>query len=261
MITLPREICIDLDQALNKEWLVSNGIGGFASGTVSGVNTRRYHALLVASLQPPVDRKVLLGNLDEEVTIGDRTYYLGANEYPDGKIYPGGFVHIEEFRLRDNIPTTAFRMGEHLLLKTVWMEHGHNTTYIRFTYMEGAGEICLELHPMCNYRDYHGMNKGQFGVDYQVETLPEGFKVTAWDGAHPVWLTTHPAAEFTHTGVWYWNFVYRKEVERGFNDREDLYLPGIIRANIMPGQSLTLVASTEPPDATAPPHPQRDPAA
>src|SRR6478672_6197168 len=130
MITLPRSVCIDLGRALHKEWVVANGIGGFASGTVSGINTRRYHALLVAALQPPVERTVLLNNIAEEVSIGDRTFYLGANEYPDGKIHPGGFVHIEEFRLRDNIPTTAFRIGEHLLLKTVWMEHGHNTSYI-----------------------------------------------------------------------------------------------------------------------------------
>ena len=95
MITIPRSVCIDLDRALNKEWLVSNGIGGFASGTITGVNTRRYHALLIAALEPPVERTVLLNNIDEEVEIGGRTYYLGANEYPDGKIYPGGFVHID----------------------------------------------------------------------------------------------------------------------------------------------------------------------
>src|SRR5690349_14374527 len=112
MITLGRETCIDLDQALEKEWVVSNGIGGFASGTVAGINTRRYHALLVAALEPPVERTVLLNNVDEEVQIDDRTYYLGANEYPEGKIHPGGFVHIEEFRLENNIPTTAFRLGD-----------------------------------------------------------------------------------------------------------------------------------------------------
>src|SRR5690349_20455602 len=100
MITLPRETCIDLEQALNKEWLVSNGIGGYASGTVAGINTRRSHSLLVAALESPVERTVLLNNIDEEVEVGDRTYYLGANEYPDGKIHPGGFVHIEEFRLQ-----------------------------------------------------------------------------------------------------------------------------------------------------------------
>src|SRR5947209_10119855 len=77
MITLPRSVCVNLDQALNKEWLVSNGIGGFASSTVSGINTRRYHALLVASLKPPVERTVLFSNIDEDVEIDGRSYYLG----------------------------------------------------------------------------------------------------------------------------------------------------------------------------------------
>jgi len=252
MLTIPREICIDLDRALNKEWLVSNGIGGFASGTITGVNTRRYHALLVAALEPPVERTVLLNNIDEVVEIAGRTYYLGANEYPDGRISPGGFVHIDEFRLQDNIPTTAFRLGDSLFLKTIWMEHGHNTSYVRYTYLEGDGQADLTLHPMCNYRDYHSMTKGEFGWDFGVESLVGGCEVVAREGASPFWLTTHEPAEFTQTGVWYWNFVYRREVERGFTERDDLYLPGVMRANLSPGQSLTLVASTEPPEDTAP---------
>src|SRR3979411_1654765 len=108
MITLPRSVCIDLGQALNKEWLVANGIGGFASSTISGINTRRYHALLVAALKPPVERTVLLANINEEVEVDGGTFYLGANEYPGGKIHPGGYVHIEEFRVCDGIPTTVF---------------------------------------------------------------------------------------------------------------------------------------------------------
>src|SRR6478609_2469501 len=112
MLKIPRETCIDLDRSLTKEWLVTNGLGGYASSTVAGVNTRRYHGYLVAALRPPVERTVLLNNIDEDVTVGDRTYYLGANEYPDGKIHPGGFVHIEEFVLDANMPTTVFRLGD-----------------------------------------------------------------------------------------------------------------------------------------------------
>ncbi|MEO8286879.1 MAG: amylo-alpha-1,6-glucosidase [Chloroflexota bacterium] len=252
MITLPRETCIDLEQALDKEWLVSNGIGGFASGTVSGINTRRYHALLVAALQPPVERTVLLNNIDEEVESNGHTYYLGANEYPDGKINPGGFVHIEEFRLQDNIPTTMFRMGDNLLEKTIWMEHGHNTSYIHYNYVEGEGELCLLLNPMVNYRDYHSMTEGAFDWDFGVEPLAGGCKIVAREGAQPFWLTTDGRADFTHTGVWYWNFVYRREVERGYDTRDNMYVPGILRCVLMPGDSVTLIASTEHPDATAP---------
>src|SRR6188472_1435342 len=99
MITIPRDICVDLERGLDKEWLITNGIGGFASGTVMGINTRRYHGFLIAALKPPVERTLLLASINEEAEIDGRTYYLGANEYPDGKIHPGGIVHIDEFRL------------------------------------------------------------------------------------------------------------------------------------------------------------------
>jgi predicted glycogen debranching enzyme len=247
MITIPREICIDLDQALNKEWLVGNGIGGYASGTIVGLNTRRYHGLLVASLHPPVERTVLLANIDAQVEVGDRTFYLGCNEYPD-KIHPGGFVYIEEFRLEDGIPTTVYGLSDRMLHKTVWMEHGHNTSYVRYTYAEGEGEISLVLDPLCSYRDYHAMARGDFNRGLGVEPVPGGCKVTAREGAQPYWLTTSPMAEFTPTGVWYWNFIYRREVERGFDEQEDLYMPGLFRAMLQPGESITLIASTEPPE-------------
>ena len=253
MLKLPRETCIDLDRSLGKEWLVTNGLGGYASGTVAGVNTRRYHGYLVAALRPPVERTVLLNNIDEEVTIGDRTYYLGANEYRDGKIHPGGFVHIEEFRLDANIPTTVFRLGDVVLHKTIWMEHGHNTVYVLYTCIEGAeGDepVHLVLHPMCNYRDYHSTTKGDFDWNFGIEALQGGCRVLAREDAQPFWLTTSPAADFTQTGVWYWNFVYRRDVERDHDERDDLYLPGVLRADLQPGSSITLVASTEEPAAT-----------
>ncbi|MDQ3928790.1 MAG: glycogen debranching enzyme N-terminal domain-containing protein [Chloroflexota bacterium] len=250
MLIIPREICINIDEALNREWLVANGIGGYASSSIVGANTRRYHGLLVAAMRPPVERTVLLAKIDEEAEIDGRTYYLGVNEYPDGKIHPGGFVHIEEFRLEDGIPTTVFRLGDSVLHKTVWMEHDHNTTYVRYTYVKGSDECSLVLHPMCNHRDYHQTTRGALGWDFGVEPLENGCRVQAKPELPPFWLTGAPGAGFTHTGVWYWNFVYRGEVARGYPETEDLYLPGIFRATLQPGESFTIIASMEPPDAT-----------
>lgn len=251
MLTIPHKTCIDLDESTTKEWLVTNGIGGYASGTVSGINTRRYHGLLVAALVPPVERTVLLNNIDEDLYIEDRIYYLGTNEYRNGKIHPGGYVHIEEFRLEDNIPTTVYKLADEILHKTVWMEYGHNTSYVRYDYLEGEADLLLVLHPMCNYRDYHSTTQGNFDWDFGVDSIDGGCRVVAKKDAHPFWLTTTPQADFTATGVWYWNFVYRGDEARGYDDRDDLYLPGIIRYTLKPGESLTLVTSTEPPEATA----------
>jgi predicted glycogen debranching enzyme len=250
MITVPKEICTDLDRALTKEWVVANGIGGYASSTVTGANTRRYHGLLVAALKPPVDRTVLLSKIDEEAIVGKQTFYLGTNEYPDGKVLPGGFEHIDAFSIQDGIPTTTFRLGKALLHKTVWMEHGHNTTYVRYTY-EGRGPCQLVLHPLCNYRDYHDSTTGSPDHDFEVEELDTGCMVTARPGATPLWLTTSPEATFERTGAWLWNFVYRGEVERGYEDTDDLYAPGAFRVVLKRGQSITVVASTEPPEVTS----------
>ncbi len=247
MPTFGREVCVNLDRALNEEWRVSNGIGSYAAGTIIDVNTRRGHGLLVVALQPPGGHIVLLSNIDEEAEVDGRTFYLGANEYP-GKIHPGGFVHIEEFRLEDNVATTVFHLGQNVLHKRVWMEPGRNTTYVRYTYENGTEECCLVLHPMCNYRDPGSITKGSLDWNFRVEPLEGGCKVTAYGGATPFWLTTDPPAVFTHTGVWYWHFVYRREVESGRPETEDLYLPGVIRAVLNPGESVTLIASAEPPD-------------
>src|SRR5262252_703244 len=99
LVHFGREICGDLAAGLRREWLVTNGLGSYASGTVSGVNTRRYHGLLVAALRPPVARTVLVAKIEEEVEYDLRTFYLGTNEYQDGTINPGGFVHLESFAL------------------------------------------------------------------------------------------------------------------------------------------------------------------
>src|SRR5690242_12976846 len=105
MITLGRNICLDLGEALTHEWLVTNGLGGYAAGTLPGVNTRRYHGLLIASVTPPTERLQLLANCDEEVEMDNTTYFLGSNEYQDERIHPGGFVHLESFTLQHGIPT------------------------------------------------------------------------------------------------------------------------------------------------------------
>ena len=154
---------------------MTNGIGGYASGTLTGANTRRYHGLLVAALKPPVERTVLFAKLDEEVEIDGRTYYLGTNEYPDGRINPGGFVHVEEFSVRDNSATTICLSGN-TLRKTVWMERGHNITYIRYRYDNGEGECCVVLHPFCNYRDYHSHTKGSLDWNFGVEPVSAAAK-------------------------------------------------------------------------------------
>jgi glycogen debranching enzyme len=247
MITLGRDICRDVGQGISHEWLVTNGLGGYAAGTVPGVNTRRYHGLLIASLRPPVERVQLLANCDEEVEMDGTTYYLGANEYQDERIHPGGFVHLESFDYERAIPSFCYRVGAARLEKAVWMEHGRNTTYVRYRYSEGRNAHTLVLRPFVNYRDHHHLTRGSGGPEFAVTPLPigGGCTIRAGETATPFYLLTSPRAGFTPSGVWYWNFLYRVERRRGLDDLEDLYLPGVFRLTLQPGESLTLIATTE----------------
>ncbi|GAC1576345.1 MAG: amylo-alpha-1,6-glucosidase [Ktedonobacteraceae bacterium] len=134
-ITLDRSICCDLQETISREWLITNGIGAYASGTVAGVLTRMEHGLLVACPQESTIPHLFLAKIDEEVVFDQRTYYLGTNEYRDGILNPSGFVHLETFRLEEGFPIFTYRLGGIdgiMLEKRIWMQQGRDTTYIQY---------------------------------------------------------------------------------------------------------------------------------
>src|SRR2546430_4915616 len=134
-IAFDRSVCCDLNETISREWLITNGLGGYAAGTVAGVLTRMQHGLLVATSPNAVTPKLLLAKIDEEIFFDQRTYYLGTNEYRDGTLSPAGFVHLEAFRLEEGFPVFTYRLGgiEGIFLeKRIWMAQGHNTTYIQY---------------------------------------------------------------------------------------------------------------------------------
>jgi glycogen debranching enzyme len=133
--TLDRSICSDLNETISREWLVTNGLGGYAAGTVAGALTRMQHGLLIAALPGAEIPQLLLAKIDEEVVFDQRTYYLGTNEYRDGTLNPAGFVHLESFCLEEGSPVFTYRLGGLsgiTLEKRIWMPHGLNTTYIQY---------------------------------------------------------------------------------------------------------------------------------
>src|SRR5437588_8566899 len=135
MIQFKPEICRDVDAALRREWLETNGLGGFASSTIIGLNTRRYHGLLVAATKPPVGRFVLLSKLEETVVIEGRAFDLCTNRYP-GVIHPQGFHYLKQFRL-DPFPVFTFEIQGIQIEKTVFMVQGENTTVVQYDIENG----------------------------------------------------------------------------------------------------------------------------
>ncbi len=239
-----RETCGNLSTAESREWLCANGIGGFASGTVAGTLTRRYHGLLVAALAPPLGRTLLVAKVDDSVEYGGVTRPLFANRWADGTVDPHGYREIERFMLEGTTPVWTYACADALLEKRVWMEHGQNTTYVQYRLLRAGGPVRLELKALVNYRDYHATTRGD-GWQMKVERVSGGLRVAAFDGARPFVLLAEGAeAEPAHD--WYRGFHLTLEQERGLDSRDDHLSAGTFRATLTPGGTLTLVLSAEP---------------
>lgn len=249
-IILDRSVCRDIEAALNLEWLVTNGLGGYACSTIVGANTRRYHGLLVAALSSPRERMVLLSKIDEEIESDGVVYFLGTNEYTPATIHPCGFVHLEQFRLEEGLPVWTYRGGSWELVKRLWMAYGQNTTYIAYTLTHAPGPVTLTLRPLVNYRSFHRETKGRVDWDFlHTEADERGCCILrAFEGAHPYAIRAIPQMEHIPTGLWYWNFCHRRERERGLDCTEDLYAPGVLRQQLLPGQTQLIIATSEPPN-------------
>ena len=244
VVDFGREICGDLHSAEQREWLVTNGMGGFASGTVAGVLTRRYHGLLFAALKPPLGRTLLVTKLDEVAEYDGRDYALATNRWAGGSIDPQGYQHIERFRLEGTIAVWTFAIADALLEKRIWMEQGANTTYVRYDLVRGSGFIELTAKALVNYRDYHSTTQGG---DWRMEItrVTSGLRVNAFDGATPFYLLSSSAvAEPGHD--WYRNFDLTTARYRGLDDHDDHLCAGMFHVKLSPGQSVTLVFTTNP---------------
>ena len=225
-----------------REWLVTNGIGGFASSSVSLMNTRRYHGLLFASLRPPVERVALVSKLDATALYGNTVIPLAANEFADGTIVPRGFCHLESFRLQGLIPVWTWAIGDARVEQRLWMRHGENTTYVQFTRLGGSKELRLKLEPLCTYRDYHWQPRGERA--FRADPVQDGIEITAYDGAKPYRILCADARIETRP-QWHWNFKHRDETARGLDDIEDLFRPATFEIDLSSGQTQTVILTAE----------------
>jgi len=236
--------CREWAESSELEWLETNGTGGFAMGTVSGANTRRYHGLLVASLRPPVERQVLLSRLEEEVLCDGEIANLGAAQYP-GVVTPTGFQMLESFRL-DPFPTWVYRAGCSVVEKRVFLVQGEQTAVITY---RASARCRLRVRPFLAFRDYHSLQYASDGFGRDVEHRGRTLAVSPFaDG--PVMRLHHNAAGFVPVGNWYYRNEYRKEMERGLDFQEDLYSPGWFDFDLEAWETGFVVATTE--DLAAP---------
>ena len=249
MIQLDKNIFGDLKTVTRREWLETNGIGGFASSTIAGLNTRRYHGLLTAATKPPVGRLVLLSKLEETLVIGERRYDLSSNQYP-GVIHPQGYQYQKGFRL-DPFPVFTYEVEGVEVEKLVFMVYGENSTVIRYHVRDSndsPAHISLEISPLVAFRDYHGTTHGNSSIDRHIEVETGRVSFAAYEGL-PTLHFAHDANEVNGSGDWYRSFEYQVERERGLDFNEDLFNPFLLRFDMTGRSSAAIIASTEIRDA------------
>jgi predicted glycogen debranching enzyme len=242
-INFGREVCGSLAVAEKREWLVTNGIGGYASGTIAGVLTRRYHGLLVAALHPPLGRTLLLAKLDDSVLYDDRQYPLHTNRWADGAIGLHGHHHIERFALEGTVPVWRYACADSLLEKRIWMMPGENTTYVSYHLLQASLPLQLTLKALVNYRDHHHNTHAQ---NWRMTTVPmdHGICISAFPEAVQLHLLSD-RAEVTPAHDWYYGFDLAVERYRGLDDRDDHLHAATFEVALQPGEAVTFIASTE----------------
>ncbi|MFQ4139438.1 amylo-alpha-1,6-glucosidase [Nodosilinea sp. PGN35] len=237
--------------ATQQEWLVTNGIGGYGSGTVAGVLTRHYHGLLLAALKPPLERTLLVTKVDETATYLGQSYPLYCDRWADGSLQPEGFLHLESFRLEGTIPIWVYGIADARLEKRVWMEPGANTTYVRYTVSRASAPVELTLKVLVNHRHHHHSTQGQ-GWQMAIRAAfptgtadcPHGLRIQAKANVPPFYLFSETAPA-TPAHTWHNGYSLAVETYRGIHPYDDHLHAATFAPTLGQGQSFTLVATTE----------------
>jgi predicted glycogen debranching enzyme len=243
-IAFDQRITQNFNQAIRREWLETNGLGGWASSTITGAHTRRYHGLLVAATRPPVERTVMLSKLDEEIEIEGQRLELSTNVYP-GAVHPEGYRYLHAFT-KDIFPEFTYQAGGVCLQKTIAVVHEENTTLVLYEVSEGSPEFTLVLRPFMAGRNYHDLShsNGRIYPDLKIEK--DLFITRLYAGLPDLYLSI-PDARFEAQPDWYYRFEYLAEKTRGQDFQEDLFTPGVLSCRLKAGDRLGVIVSTQNP--------------
>lgn len=245
-LRLGRTAWATFEQATGHEWLETNGLGGWAFGTVGNGNTRFYHAMLTAAVRPPAERLVMLAKLDDALLVDGTRHNLYTAAWASGETETAGLRFLHSFTLSP-LPTWTYAVGDVLLQKRVFMRHGRNTTVVRYKVWRRAGQppVTLALFPLATCRTIHGVVEQNDWPFAQEQAGVASVSVEAYVGAPRLYLACD-AGEYRAGGSWVKGVFYPYETLRGEHTHEDLYLPGEFQWRCEGDGELTLVASTDP---------------
>ena len=230
-----------LAELTSMEWLVTNKLGSYASSTVVGANTRRYHGLLVAATMPPVGRQVVLSQLLEQVIVGGKTTSLSTYQFV-GAISPAGYIHLSRF-VNDVPATWVYQLDGVTVTRQLTLAERSNTLVVRYN-VDSPEPVQMRIWPFAALRDFHSLRRAQ--KQHQMMFTSADGGVTVEDrrhGAEPLWVACQGAA-FAEQAQWWYRFRYSADIYRGQEGLEDLYTPGYFQFTASPGQWRQLTAST-----------------
>ncbi len=254
----------DLD---TREWLLTNGLGGFASGTVCDAHTRTYHGLLVAAIAPPGQRTLLLSRIDAELIVSSQSVELSTNYWQGGVVEPQGYRLLQSFQ-RQPVPTWVWGTATWQLTRQILMPYGllshdpvqfRNRVFVHYHY-QGQDDAVLNLRPLIVDRSFHHQQRAQPGLEFSqlVESHRALFQAMRPGSEGISWQLGWSQGTYHREGLWYRNYLYPEESRRGLFDGEDLYSPGCLTMMVRPGDRLTLEARVRRRDADRPFSPPTD---
>jgi predicted glycogen debranching enzyme len=238
----------DVVPLLDREWLVTNGLGGYASGTISGAATRRYHGLLVAALPAPLGRLMMFNHLLEYVRLPSyKTVQFGGEERVGGRLEIHGTEHLVEFRLEAGLPVWRYDVDGFILERRIFLPYRQNTVYIHYRLLEGSGKVRLKLRPAVQYRGHDEPIGDLPPRNYTLTAVDHRYELSSGDPRFPTLKMRlyGQLGAFTLYAQKLPDILYRVEMSRGYEFRGALWSPGHFRVDLEQGSDATLVASTE----------------
>jgi predicted glycogen debranching enzyme len=247
-----------ISHPLYTEWIITNGLGGYASGTIGGFNTRRFHGWLIAALPAPHGRVMMANSLRECLYIRDRAFVFSSHDFvphqeTDGVAATSGPVlstsdppitYLQEFRLENGLPVWLFRVEDALLEKRACMVHTQNTTCISYTLLQGEGK--LDIQPALDVRSHEGSVEGAPHEQYRFTTVERGFELCVSETLPPLKFVWQGEQSSFHTSMeQITNLRYRIEQSRGYDWRGGLWVQGGFAADLSTGKPASLILSTE----------------
>ena len=240
-----RVACLNIRRSLRKEWILVNGTGDYASSTIPYCNTRKYHGLLVANLDSPPGRHVLLSTTEDSVVGGGKEFFFSTRKHPE-VYFPRGHEYLQSVSIRD-WPVFTYRVGDLTITRELVLVRGRTLLLFKYTFAsEGSHPpLTLRVKPLLAYRHFHALTAANDQLHGQSRVLPQGMQVRPYEALPPLYMQVKGDHQFHQASDWCRNVEYMVEHERGFPYHEDLFLPGVFEIPLTPGQPVYMAASTE----------------